>query len=113
MSISTLSKIGEETLRVDDFRFYGRVCLIFGIILLAIGIVLPIATIDRYYLNLNNTYVHVPINAIIPYLNEGIALGLVGVVMIIVSQILYREWRLRIAETEAKVTSTPSSQKPS
>jgi hypothetical protein len=69
--------------------------------LLIIGVALPILTIKRYvYLFTGNTAYYEA-----PYLGTGIALVVIGIILIVVSQILYREYRIRIEENKAKMTA--------
>ncbi|MGD0028750.1 MAG: hypothetical protein ABSC91_07405 [Candidatus Bathyarchaeia archaeon] len=68
-------------MRVDDYRYYGQICLGFGIILLVVGVVLPIFIISWFT-------------------DYGIAMAVVGAILIIVSQILYREYRLRSTQQQ-------------
>lgn len=85
-------------MRVDDYRFYGQLCLIFGIVLLVLGIIIPVLTMTSYY------YPWLGITTYeAPYLKHGIVLVAIGVILIVVSQMLYREYRAyKIAESKAK-----------
>ncbi len=95
-------------MRIDDFRFYGLL-LISGITLLVIGIALPIATAYQHYYPL----LGIPEYSdwIFPCLNQGIVLGVLGAILIVVSQILYREYHIR--PTEKEVTPTARTRKSS
>jgi ABC-type Fe3+ transport system permease subunit len=86
-------------LRVDDYRFYEQLCVVFGIVLLIIGIALPIftTTVYRGWLTGNLHFDS-------PYLGHGIALVVIGVILIVISQILRREYKFRITGKEAKPT---------
>ncbi|MGA2309828.1 MAG: hypothetical protein ABSG57_09820 [Candidatus Bathyarchaeia archaeon] len=68
-------------MRVDDYRYYGQICLGFGIILLVVGVVLPIFIITWFT-------------------DYGIVMAVVGAILIVVSQILYREYRLRSTQQQ-------------
>lgn len=91
-------------MRVDDYRFYGKLCQGFGIFLFAIGIVLPIMTGYRYY----DAHLMRYGDYMMPYLKHGIALIVIGVILIVISQIMYREYRFRIEEIETKQPPSPT-----
>ena len=78
-------------MRLDDYRFYSNICLIFGIILIFIGVVVPIATIKevRYLYDL------FPPEYRVPYLAHGIIVTVVGIVLSTASLILKREHNIR------------------
>ena len=97
-------KLRKEQLRVDDYRFYGTLCLIFGIVLLAIGVLLPIVTAEQEYYIFQGTYG----NYVFPYLMQGIAIGVFGIVMIVISLILFREHSFRKKEQLLHVPPLPS-----
>jgi len=81
-------------LRVDDYPFYGRLCRIFGIVLLVIGIAVPIFTTTVY-----RGWLTGRIYFDSPYLGSGIALVVVGVILIVCGQILFREYSFKKTET--------------
>jgi len=78
--------------RTEDYHYYSQVCLTFGIILIIIGFILPISTINRLFLSLGFWQEG------IPYLGHGIALVIVGILLIVFSNILSREYNMRIEE---------------
>jgi uncharacterized membrane protein len=82
-------------LRVDDYRFYGQLCKIFGVALLVVGILLPIFT-TTWYTFLGRTYYDSP------YLGHGIALAAIGIVLIVLNLILVREYRFRTTKTQGE-----------
>jgi uncharacterized membrane protein YdbT with pleckstrin-like domain len=94
-----------ENLRVDDYQFYGRLCLGFGILLLLIGIALPIFT-TTYYSVFGITYY---VNS--PYLGGGIAMVIIGIILIVLSLVLFREYGFRLKEQQTQVPP-PSPQQP-
>jgi hypothetical protein len=89
-----------KTLRIDDYRFYGHLCLSFGVILLLIGIALPIFTMKTWWSYFGTQYS-------LPYLGHGIALAVVGIILIVVSQILYREYNFKVAEAKKTTPQIP------
>jgi len=75
--------------RVEDYHFYGRICLLLGVPFTTIGLILLIATIAtgpvwRY-----------AYGWVYPFLGHGIALLVIGVALMIVSKVLFREYNLR------------------
>jgi hypothetical protein len=88
-------------LRVDDYRFYGELCLAFGILLIVIGIILPLATI-RYYTLFGSL-----ISVESPYLGYGIVMVIIGIILIVLSQILHREYKVRANESSVKPLPIP------
>lgn len=95
-------------LTVDDYRYYGHVCLIFGIILLLIGIAVPLCTMtweSSSFWPGGAPDMSLPVA--MPYLNEGIILVGIGFILIWLSQILHGEYSSRLKEQQAHVP--PSS----
>lgn len=85
-------------MRIDDFRFYGQLCRVIGLVLIIGGVALPMLTAQYI------TYVYniLPPEWRFPYLVHGVALVTIGIVCIILSVILFREYDIRKAETQAK-----------
>jgi uncharacterized membrane protein len=94
-------------MRTDDFRFYGQLCRIIGIVLIVIGVILPILT-AQYITYLYNI---LPPEWRFPYLIHGIALVTIGIVFIILSVVLYREYGWRLKETRIPPPPPPSEKK--
>ena len=96
--------VEEETLRVEDYRFYGRFCLILGLILVLIGAALPVlATI---------IYKGWPAGSLAalyfgsPLLGSGVIVAVIGIWFILIGQVLYREYRLRRKVRDASMTES-------
>lgn len=81
-------------MRVDDYRFYGTLCQIFGAILILVGFLLPILTVQHVH------YIWdiLPPETRYPYLSHGIALVCLGIALIVASIIILREYELRKSE---------------
>lgn len=77
-------------LRIDDYRFYGRLSLLFGVIFIIAGVLLPVLTIQitRYVFDI------FPPKISFPYLIHGIALVCIGIVFIVARVILLREYKI-------------------
>lgn len=90
-------------MRIEDYRFYGRLCQVFGIIFIAIGVLLPILTVQhiRYVFDI------FPPEWRFPYLIHGIVLVCIGIVFIVASGILFREYRLRKTEENVPTETLP------
>jgi hypothetical protein len=91
--------------RYDNYRFYGEVCLAFGILLLVIGIALLSLTTTWY-----TTFLGTHVNS--PYLAQGITLVVVGIILIVFSQLLQREYRFRISRDLYDKALSPSPPPP-
>lgn len=85
-----------KSLRTDDYGFYGHLSLICGAILLIIGIAVPITTTYSY-----QTFYTT--NIVSPFLGEGIAAVFVGIILIDVSLIFYRERNIK-SDSQLKAT---------
>jgi hypothetical protein len=83
-------------LRLEDYRFYGRICQISGIVLICIGFALPVLTAyqQRYLYDI------FPPEWRFPYLAHGIAVACLGIILFVASLILFREYRLRKTEQD-------------
>ena len=91
-------------MRVEDYRFYGRFCLILGLILVLIGAALPVlATI---------IYKGWPAGSLAalyfgsPLLGSGVIVAVIGIWFILIGQVLYREYRLRRKVRDASMTES-------
>lgn len=100
------SETKERTLRIDDYRFYGKICDVFGAFLLVIGIAVPLITMSYYTDFFGNTVYN------IPYLNQGIVLVAIGIILIVLGIIFNREYRLRIQENQSRPVSPIPSPTP-
>lgn len=89
-------------MRIDDYRYYGYLCRIFGISLVVIGILLPLLTATYYTMWLGYTYYDHP------HVRQGITLAAFGIVLIVLSSILFREYNFRKAETQARPLAPPT-----
>jgi uncharacterized membrane protein len=94
-------------LRIEDYRFYGQLCLGFGTLLLIIGCLVA------FFTTIFTTGVS-PISTLLgpyfygsPYVGEAIALVVMGIILIVGSQILFREWRIKSAETKQTLPHPP------
>jgi hypothetical protein len=99
-------------LTTDDYRYYGHACLIFGIILSLIGIAVPLCTMTWEYTEWINPGSEIYMPVAMPYLEEGIILVGIGIMVIWFSQILHREYRFRLKEQQTQAPP-PSPQEPS
>lgn len=83
-------------MRLEDYRFYSKLCGWFGILFLVIGIVLPLVTAyyQRYLWDI------FPPELKVPYLIHGIILISVAVLLFLTSAILSREYKLRKGDIE-------------
>jgi len=83
-------------MRLEDYRFYAKLCLGFGIFFIIIGIVLPIVTAYqvRYLWGI------FPPEWRFPYLAHGIVLFSIGIALILANVILSREYRIRKQKAE-------------
>jgi hypothetical protein len=84
----------DSRLRVDDYKFYRQLFLGFGILLLIIGIALPIFTLT-FYSPFGSTYY---VN--LPYWGDGIAMVIIGIILIVLSQVLHRRHTFRLQEQQ-------------
>jgi uncharacterized membrane protein len=75
-------------MRVDDYRYYGLILLVFGSILIVVGIFLPVSTTTVYRLLWWERVDS-------PFLPYGIALVILGIVLVVLSHIFLREYRFR------------------
>ena len=101
-------------MRIDDYRYYGRLSLFSGIICIIIGIVLPFLT-TRVEISFLFGFAEFSLLEFllagapyaryarykIPYLTHGVAVFIFGIALIILSHILLREYRIR--STESKI----------
>jgi len=92
-------------LRVADYRFYGNLCVAFGIVFISIGVALPILTaqVIRYAFDL------FPPTIRFPYLIHGIVLACIGVGFIVAAIILLREHKIRKREEKQRLNRQQGS----
>lgn len=91
-------------MRVEDYRFYGQLCLILGLILVLIGVALPVLATIVYRGWSAGSLAALYFGS--PLLGSGVIVAIIGIWFILIGQVLYREYRLRRKVRNASMTES-------
>lgn len=90
-------------MRIDDYRFYGKLCLAFGMLMMVIGFAVAVLGIQWWTSWLTGETYYSD-----PYLGVGAGIVIIGVILIVVSQLLYREYGILYREYDIRKVENPT-----